>query len=345
MLMLTGCGASGAPGSRIFVADEAGGTVSVLDHASMTRIATIDLTDTRSGVATPYQPHNVQASPDGRTVWVVAPPVASGTDPHGHGGGPSEQVVVIDPTTLTIAARIDVGTGLHVAHVVLDGASRYAYVTANEASAVLRIDAQTYAVVGRYELGAGRGPHGMRFCGAELYVANMDGHSLSIIAPETGEIREVPLGGVAVQTACVPGGRYVFASLYDSREVVRYDTTDGTLTRIALPEGSEGPVQLYPAPDGLTLYICDQGLLLDRPASNRLYEVDVQSAAVTATIFVGDGAHGVVVSEDGLTAYVTNIAAHSVSIVDTATRTVISTVQVGERPNGIAHWHVSGGMP
>ncbi len=346
--LLTACMASAGPaaGARVFVADEAGGTISVLDHPSMSRIATIDLTEVRDGSTMAFAPHNVQVAPDGRSVWVVAPAVADPSDPHGHGGTePLEEAVVLDPQTLEVRARIDLGTGLHVAHVVLDPESRFAYVTANEASAVLRIDARTYEVVGRYQLGAGHAPHGLRYCEGHLYVANMDGHSLSIIEPNAGEIVEVPVGGVAVQTACVPGGRFVFASLYDTREVVRYDIASREITRIPLPVGSEGPVQLYPTPDGSTLYVCDQGLLLDRPASNRLYEIDVSSATVAATITVGAGAHGVVVSDDGLTAFVSNIADASVSIIDTQARRVVATVPVGQRPNGIAHWHVTGGMP
>lgn len=51
------------------------------------------------------------------------------------------------------------------------------------------------------------------------------------------------------------------------------------------------------------------------------------------------------VSEDGAFAYVSNIADRSVSVVDTAARRAVATIEVGDKPNGIAHWHVSGGMP
>lgn len=340
VLALGGCVVPATPptGSRVFVADEESGTISVIDHATDTRIASIDLSDTHEGATRRFSPHNVQAAPDGQSVWVVAPAVAG--DPHGgHGGGaePIEQAIVIDPQTLEIRARIDLGTGLHVAHVVLDSESRYAYVTANEANAVLRIDAQSFEVVDRFELGDARAPHGLRFCEGRLYVANMDGLSMSVIHPDSGRIDEVPLGGVAVQTACVPGGQYAFASLFDTMEVVRYELATGELMRIALPEGSQGPVQLYPTPDGSRIYVCDQGILLDRPASNRLVEIDVESATVTATIEVGQGAHGVVLSEDGTRAFVTNIADRSVSVVDTAEHRVVATVEVGDKPNGIAH--------
>ncbi len=90
MLSLAACGcAPPLASSRVFAADEEGGTTSV----------------------------------------------AGATAPHGHGGEESlEQAMVLDPETLEIRARIDLGSGLHVAHVVFDLRSRFADVTANEAS-------------------------------------------------------------------------------------------------------------------------------------------------------------------------------------------------------------------
>ncbi len=350
MAAVMACASENPPasaGSKVYVADEEDGAISVVDHATRRRLRVIDLNERSGSTAMRYTLHNVQVAPDGRSVWVTALPHADAQD-GGHGGGhgeePTEQVVVIDPRTDAIQARIPVGAGLHLAHVVLDAASRYAYVSANETSQVLRIDAATRQVVNRYDLGAGRAPHGMRFCGERLYVANMEGRSLSIIDPADASVREVPVGGVAVQTACALGGRYVFASLYDTREVVRLEVATGALTRIALPAGAQGPVQLYAAPDG-RLFVCDQGLLLDRPASNKLFEIDARAATVTATIEVGRGAHGVVLSDDAQMAFVTNTAEDTVSVVDLAARRSVATISVGDAPNGIAHWHVTGGMP
>jgi len=334
-------------GAKVYVADEEDGALSVIDHATRRRLRVIDLTERSGSAVTRYTLHNVQAAPDGSSVWVTATPRADDHDGgHGgsHGNEPVEQLVVLDPRSDTVLARIPVGAGLHLAHVVLDPASRYAYASANEAHQIVRVDARTWQVVNRYDLGAGRGPHGMRFCGGRLYVANMEGRSLSVVDPAGGAVREVPVGGVAVQTACALDGRYVFASLYDTREVVRLEVATGALTRIALPAGAQGPVQLYPAADG-RLLVCDQGLLLGRSASNKVFEIDVRTATVTATIEVGRGAHGVVLSEDGRTAFVTNIADDTVSVVDVAARRTVATVSVGDSPNGIAHWHVTGGMP
>ena len=337
-LAVSACGGSDESASkkaalknRIFVADEDSGDVSVVEEGSNKLIGAIALPD--DGAM--YMPHNVQVAPDGQSVWVSAPPMSTGDD----------KVFVIDPSNNQVTASIDLGTELHVAHVVFDPTSSHAYVTANEASRVIEIDAQQHTVTRSFDLGANRGPHGERWCGDRLYVANMTGKSLGIIDVATGTVSEVDLQGVAVQTACTPDGRYVFVSLYDTKEVVRYAIDGGQITRIALPAESQGPVQLYPSPDSKWLWVCDQGMLQNRPASNKLYQIDIAAGTVAGNVQVGNGAHGVVVSEDGKLAYVTNVADNTVSVVDTGMLMTMATVPVGTKPNGVSHWHVSGGMP
>lgn len=351
VVALTSCGEEETPQNvhKVYVADEISGTVSVINVTTQKRVTTIDLTKKQGGEMLMFMPHNVQVAPDGQSVWVTAPLMEYGEEEmaqdHGSTEEVSEEVVVIDPRTDTITARIPVGSDLHIAHVVLDNDSRYAYVTSNEVSQVIRIDARTHTVVNRYNLNPGRKPHGLRFHDGKLFVANMDGKSLSIIEPESGAISEVPLGGVAVQTACTSDGRFVFVSLYDTREVIRYDRASGSIIRIPLPEGAQGPIQLYPSPDNRRLYVCDQGNLMGRPPSDKLFVLDVDAASVVATIKTGQGTHGVVVSEDGAWAYVTNTLDDTVSVVDTKAQRVVATVPVGDGPNGVSYWYVTGGMP
>ncbi len=313
----------------VFVADEDSGTVSVIEEGKNRVLETIAIPNMR-------MPHNVQVSPDGNSVWVAAAAMMHGQQ---------DQAIVIDPNTMKVVATVDLGEELHVAHVVLDATSKRAYVTANEGNSVFEIDAETKAITRTIDLGADRGPHGARFCGDSLYVAGMKSKTLIIIDPVSGSTSEVDLGGVAVQTACTPDGTYVFATLYDTKEVVRYEIATKKLDRVALPGDAQGPVQLYPSPDSATLWVCDQGLLEGRPASNKLFRVDAAKLQISGAVEVGSGAHGVVVSDDGALAYVTNLADNTVSVVDTAGMKAIATVPVGTKPNGISHWHRSGGMP
>lgn len=332
-----GCGGGDDPADTarrdlVFVANEDTGSISVIEEKSNSVIESIALPMT----ADMYMPHNVQVAPDGKSVWVVAPPMTEGG---------VERVFIIDPASAEIVDSVDLGQDLHVAHVVFDPSSRHAYITANEGNAVLEVDSKLRTVSKSIDLGADRGPHGIRWCRDRLYVANMTSKSLGVVEPTSGAVNEIDVGAVAVQTACTPDGKFVFVSLYDTKEVVRYEIDTQKLVRIALPAESQGPVQLYPSPDSTTLWVCDQGMLEGRPASNKLYRIAVTEAQVTGSVDVGTGAHGVVVSDDGALAYVTNVSDDSVSVVDTLAMTAVATIPVGAKPNGISHWHSSGGMP
>ena len=127
--------------------------------------------------------------------------------------------------------------------------------------------------------------------------------------------------------------------------MVRYDLQSGEIKRIPLPAGAQGRIQLYATPDSKLLYVADQGELMERPVSNKVFVIDISNAKVISTIQVGNKAHGVVVSKDGTTVYETNSIDNTVSIIDVTTQKVIATIPVGKGPNGISYWFETGGMP
>ena len=318
--------------AKVYVANEEGSSVSVIDLQDSLKNTSIDISDSGKMMMA----HNVQVAPNGKSVWVTAVPMDSTA---------INELVVIDPSTNKIKKRIQLGKELHVAHVVLDNESKYAFVTAKETSQVIQVDATTYEVVKKFDLGMGHSPHGFRYANGKLYVANMDAKSISVINIADGKITDIPLGGVAVQTAVTQDGKFVFASLYDTKEVIRYDLQSGEIKRIPLPAGAQGPIQLYATPDSRLLYVADQGELMERPVSNKVFVIDVANAKVINTITVGSKAHGVVVSKDGTTVYVTNSIDNTVSVIDVATQKVTATIPVGKSPNGISYWFETGGMP
>ena len=318
--------------AKVYVANEEGGSVSVIDLQDSLKNTSIDISD--SGKM--FMAHNVQVAPDGKSVWVTAVPMDSTG---------INLLVVIDINTGTIKHRVQLGKDLHVAHVVLDNESKYAFVTAKESNQVMQVDATTYEVVRKFDLGTGHSPHGLRYAKGKLYVANMDAKSMSVINIADGKITDIPLGGVAVQTAVTQDGKFVFASLYDTKEVIRYDLQNGEIKRIPLPASAQGPIQLYATPDSKLLYVADQGELMERPVSNKVFVIDIANTKVISTIVVGNKAHGVVVSKIGTTVYVTNSIDNTVSVIDVATQRVIRTIPVGKGPNGISYWFETGGMP
>ncbi len=314
----------------VYVADEDDGTITVINAESKAKIKIIDL----SYNGEMYMPHNVQVAPNGKTVWVTCVPMQEGSD---------EFVAVIDAVQNTVIKHINVGKEQHIAHVVLDDESKFAYVTGNESNQVIKLDADSLKEVRRFEIGDNHKPHGMRYYNHQLFIANMDGKSMSILDINTGQINEIQLGGVAVQTAITPNGAYAFASLYDTREVAVYNIQTQNLTKVKLPEGSQGPIQLYPTPDNKMVYVCDQGVLENRSASNKVYVLDIEMGMIDKTITVGNGAHGIVICNQGTQAYVTNSKDNTISIIDLQTNSVTQTLPVGKAPNGISFWFSSNG--
>lgn len=336
-ISISGCSSNKQPSSlqfaKVYVANEGDGTISVIDIQDSIKVTSIDVNDDSGEM---FISHNVQVAPDGNSVWVTAVSMDSkGID----------ELVVIDPNMDTIKKRIQLGRDLHLAHVVLDNESKHVFVTAQEANQLFQVDASTYQVLRKFDLGAGHSPHGLRYSNGKLYVANMGSKSMSIINVSDGEIKDVPLGGVAVQTAVTQDEKFVFVSLYDTKEVVRYNLQNEEITRISLPDEAQGAIQLYATPDSKLLYVADQGELMQRPISNKVYVIDIPNAKVIETIDAGNKAHGVVVSEDGKTVYVTNSLDNTVSIIDVATQKITATVPVGKIPNGISYWSENNGMP
>jgi len=180
-----GCADGDAPGgaaARVFVADERGGTISVIDARAHRVIARVDLAEERDGGVVRYLPHNVQVSPDGRTAWATAASQAFYTS--GFAGADDEQLVVIDAARLVVAARIPL-RGL-LSHVVFDSEGQFAYVTAANADEVIEVDVAALRESRRFRVGLRRAPHGARLCAGRLFVANTQGRSVSRIDPPPG---------------------------------------------------------------------------------------------------------------------------------------------------------------
>ena len=334
--MMSGCNnnktSSVMQAAKIFVANEDGGSISVLDLSDSTKNATIDLSDS-SGM---FMAHNVQVSPNGLMVWATANPMDSTKE---------SELIAIDPITDAITKRIKLGKGFELTHVVFDSASKNAFAAEPKNNQVIQVNTETGNVVRKFDLGKENGPHGLRYGNGKLYVANMGSKSMSIIEIASGKINEIPLGGMCVQTAVTKNGKFVFVTLYDTKEVIRYEIQSQQLTRIPLPDGSQGPIQSYSTPDSKLLFGADQGFLLNRPVSDKVFVIDIASAKVIGTIKVGNKAHGVVISNDGSTVFITNQQDNTVSIIDVATQKVKGSFPVGKNPNGLSYWFKTGGMP
>ena len=99
--------------------------------------------------------------------------------------------------------------------------------------------------------------------------------------------------------------------------------------------GGHGPVGIFPngvavTPDGKHAYVTNSSL------QQRFGDRHGHQHGGGHGLRWGSGPIGVAVTPDGKHAYVTNIDSNNVSVIDTATNTVVATVPVGNNPCGVA---------
>jgi hypothetical protein len=338
----------GLPAQELIVAAvEGDGSVVVLDGESGQLIRSVDLAQPLAGDhsederVVAFTVHNVQGAPDGRTAWVTALPRGS----HDEEESMQEQLIGVDTSTLVVRERIELGADLHVAHVVIAG--QRAFVTAYESDAVLVVDLEQGRVERDIALPPGTGPHGLRATpdGEKLVIAGMGDGSMHVVEVVAGEVISFALPGRAVQAAVLPDGQSALVTIYDTRQVARLDMTTRELVLFDLPPSAAGPVQLYPTPDGQSVWIADQGMLDDQPAGKKLYRMNTATGAIDLDADVSPGPHGVVLDRRGQKVWITTLEQGFVQAIDARTGEVLSTTTVGNAPNGITCVFQGGAMP
>lgn len=340
---------------KLYVALEEGGAIAVVDTKSNFKLGTIDLAEKRGDKKVSYSAHNVQVAPNGRSVWVTA----NFTSFAGHEESTnledeetekefSDQVIVINPQKDKIVQRIDIGVDQHLAHIVVSRDGNDVFVTAQEKGVVYKINGKTYEIEKTFPLAKDSQPHGLRLSvdDTQAFIALIGAKGVGVLDTKSNRLRTIPLSGSAIQTAVIPNSSYIAASVYDTKEVAFINTETNEVSYVKLPFGAEGAIQSYATPDGRYLYVADQGFYFEKPTSDYVYKIDVQTKQVISTIKAGVAPHGVVVSPNGKRAYITNLLSDDISVIDTTLDREITKIKVGKMPNGISLWsHQSGGTP
>lgn len=327
---------------KVYVAVENEGAIAVLGEEERMLLTRISLEKKDRLKLQRYTAHNVQVSPDGRSVWVTANAMESSS---GHGVQKSapnvdDEVIVIDPRTDMVVNRISMGNNNHLSHIVLSPDGKFAYVASQEKDMVTEIDTRNFALTRTYSLRTGSGPHGMRLSadGRFAILALLEGKGMGILDLRSGMTEYIPLPGAAVQTAATPDGKYALSSVYEPAGIAVYDFATKENRFIPLPSEAKGPVQIYSSADSQKVYIADQGVYFGKEAGSMIYELSLQDMRMARSIPAGKAPHGVVVSADNSRLYVTNLESDDVSVVDLQNGREIARIPVGDAPNGISVW-------
>ncbi|MFZ5673249.1 MAG: cytochrome D1 domain-containing protein [Pseudomonadota bacterium] len=318
-----------APANRpgfVYTADENGNTVSRIDLET----ETVDI------LPVGITPHNVQFVPGNSLLLAVGLPLKdAGEGQHGNGHTAAEgKLVIIDTAAFPAGPVASIAVGGHPAHVIADTQGRFAYVSNSEDDTVSVVDLDKREAVAT--ITTGDYPHGLRISpdGKAIYVANVQDGTVSVLDPITRtETDRVAVGAAPVQVGFTPDGSRVYVSLRDDDKVAVINTA--TRKVIARIDVGRSPIQVHATPDGRFVYVANQGTEAEPDETASV--IDIASGSVAVTILTGKGAHGVTVSNDGASAFVSNILAGTVSEISIAGQSVVRTYNVGKGPNGITY--------
>jgi YVTN family beta-propeller protein len=245
----------------------------------------------------------------------------------------SQNVSVIDTVTNTVIATIPIYLNTPGGVSVTPGGTKV-YVTGGDAVAV--IDGTTNMLVTTIPTPAADvavSPDGRR-----VYVTGGDtAYSVAVLDTAIDEvIATIPVGNIPLGIAVSPDGTKVYVADSHSDSVSVIDTSTNTV--IATVRVESFPHDVAVTPDGGRVYVSNA-------QSTTVSVIDTATNTVIATVPVGfidpnaGGTFplGVAVSPDGSKVYVANsFLANSISVIGTATNTVIATIPVGSNPVGVS---------
>ena len=168
--------------------------------------------------------------------------------------------------------------------------------------------------------------------GSRLYAVSSDRRtyyqypagSLTIIDTASHAVVETLAVGACPETVTTsPDGAYLHITHYDTCSVSAVNLTTGNVTAVTL---RDAPLAVTFAPDSSHAYVCNvRSLTVIDTTTNDADDIDT-----------GDLPRGLQLSPDGKRAYITNFGDGTLSVVDTITNAVATTVDVPGYPEAVA---------
>ena len=210
-----------------------------------------------------------------------------------------------------------------------DGA--FAYVPNRGDDTVSKIDADTRTVVGTVTVGDEPTGIAMTPSGTQLWVGNFNAATISII----------DVASFTVVDTINSGGNGPYGIVFNAAGTLAYVTNYfiGNVTAINTSTKTVVDTASYSSfyPEGISLNADGSALYFASTSQNRVYKLATATLDEITSIAVGTFPIDVELSPDGTQLWVTNNdnVAPSVSVISTATDTVLDTIPTSEYPIGV----------
>ncbi len=291
---------------------------------------------------------NQKATPDGDAGATLSVPGGSGELVYASNED-SRNLTVIDASTDSVVATIEVGTRPRGVRVSPDGKTVYVALSGSPKcpptmpdseceklrsdrtkDGVAVVDVATRTTLKTLPAGLDPETFDVSRDGTRLFVSNEDADSATIVDVASGKaIANIKVGKEPEAVTVAPDGRTVWVS----------GETDHNITGIDLATGKaiadidilgKRPRGIGFLPSGDRAYVTNE-------VSGTVSVVDIPAKRTLKQITMPEGSRpmGILVTPDGKRIYITNGRGKTVSIIDPATDQILMTAEVGARPWGI----------
>lgn len=296
--------ASVGPTHRVFVTNEKGNSVSVIDPVTNQVEATIDVGE---------QPRGIGIAPDDREIYVAL--------------AVEGKIAVIDPKGLKVVRKFDSGPDPEAFGVHPNG---NIYISMEEDAKAAVYNPKTGEQIALVDVGLE--PEGVAVSadGSRVIVTSESTNMLHVISvPEHQIVANILVGSRPRSATFSRDGKWAYASAEIGGEVKRVNMETNEVEKVvSLADDEAKPKDVLLSQDEQTLYVAGG-------RANKIFVLDPVTLETRATIPVGARVWGLALNGDGSRLYTTDGGSDTVSVIDTAKNEVLATIPVGKAPWGV----------
>lgn len=293
-----------APTGRIFITNEKGDSVSVINGSTLEVEATIEIGE---------RPRGIGLSPDGSELYVAV--------------SEENKIKVVDPASLKILREFEAGSDPETFAVHPNG---NIYISNEDDAKATVFNPKTGKQVA--EIKVGLEPEGVAISpdGKHVIVTSESTNMLHVIkTPENIIESNILIGSRPRAATFNQAGNIAYATAEISGEVVKVDMATAKIIKTGTTGDSKSkPKDVILSKDEKVIYVAGG-------RANKVIVMDADTLEIIKGIPVGKRVWGLAISKDGKRVFSTDGVSNTVSVIDTDKNEVIKTIEVGKFPWGV----------